>query len=190
MDAPPVVPRIPIRRFIGLCFLYLSMSARFLVAYATRNGSTAEIATAVGKELESAGHAVAVREMKTVTSLEGYDAVVIGAPIYMGKVIEINKFVGKFRGALSEKPFAAFAAGIGPASPDFRKQEESRKSLDDALASLHPVSSAMFGGVVDPARLSFLQRKMTEMAKAPIGDFRDWNAITTWARELPALMKV
>ena len=27
-----------------------------LVAYATRNGSTAEIATAVGKELESAGH--------------------------------------------------------------------------------------------------------------------------------------
>ncbi len=46
------------------------MSARFLVANATRNGSTAEIATALGKELESAGHAVAVREMKTVTSLD------------------------------------------------------------------------------------------------------------------------
>ena len=30
---------------------------------------------------------------------------------------------------------------------------------------------------------------MTELAKSPIGDFRDWNAIAAWARELPALMK-
>ena len=65
------------------------MSSRMLVAYATRNGSTAEIASAVGKELESAGHSVVVKEMKAVTSLEGYDALVIGAPVYMGKVIDI-----------------------------------------------------------------------------------------------------
>ena len=50
--------------------------------------------------------------MKTVTSLEGYDAFVIGAPVYMGKVIDINKFVGKFKDTLAGKPVAAFAVGL------------------------------------------------------------------------------
>jgi menaquinone-dependent protoporphyrinogen oxidase len=60
------------------------MTARILVAYASRKGSTAGIAQAVGKELVSAGHTVDVAEMKTVTTVEGYNAVIIGAPLYMG----------------------------------------------------------------------------------------------------------
>ena len=64
--------------------------------------------------------------------------------------------------------------------------EESRKALDASLAPVKPVAVTLFGGVVNPAKLSFIQRKMTELAKSPIGDFRDWNAIAAWARELPA----
>ena len=60
--------------------------ARILVAYATKKGSTAEIAQAIGKELRTAGHLVDVTEMKSVSSLDGYNAVVIGAPFYMGKM--------------------------------------------------------------------------------------------------------
>ena len=161
-----------------------------LVAYATRNGSTAEIASAVGKELESAGHSVVVKEMKAVTSLEGYDAFVIGAPVYMGKVIDITKFVGRFKDTLAGKPVAAFAVGLAVVSNDPKQQEESRKALEASLAPVKPVAVTLFGGVVNPAKLSFIQRKMTEPAKSPIGDFRDWNAIAAWARELPGLMKV
>jgi menaquinone-dependent protoporphyrinogen oxidase len=166
------------------------MSVRILVAYATRNGSTAEIAAAVGKELESAGHAVVVKEMKTVTSLEEYDAFVIGAPVYMGKVIDINTFVGRFKDTLARKAVAAFAVGLAVVSKDPQQQEESRKALDASLAPVKPVAVTLFGGVVNPAKLSFFQRKMTELAKSPIGDFRDWNAIAAWGRELPVLMKV
>jgi menaquinone-dependent protoporphyrinogen oxidase len=54
------------------------MSTRILVAYASPGGSTAEIAQAVGKELQSAGYGIDVIEMKSVSSLEGYNAVVIG----------------------------------------------------------------------------------------------------------------
>lgn len=72
------------------------MGARILVAYASRNGSTAEIAQAIGRELQSAGYAADVAEVKTISSLEGYQAVVIGGPLYMGKVVsEIGKFVGR-----------------------------------------------------------------------------------------------
>ncbi len=73
------------------------MSGKVLIAYATRNGSTAEIAEAVGKELKAAGHNVEVKEMKTVTSVEGYTAIVIGAPMYAAKYIEAKKFVDRFR---------------------------------------------------------------------------------------------
>ena len=71
------------------------MSARILVAYVSPKGSTAGIAQAIGKELLSAGYGVDVVEMKTVSSLEGYNAVVIGAPLYMGKVVgDVKKFSG------------------------------------------------------------------------------------------------
>jgi flavorubredoxin len=62
-----------------------SMGARILVAYATRNGSTADIAQAVGKELTNAGHTADVAEIKTVSTLAGYKAVVLGGPLYMGR---------------------------------------------------------------------------------------------------------
>ena len=61
------------------------MAAHILVAYTTRKGSTAEIALAIAKELENTGAAVTVSDMATVSSLDGYNAVVIGAPVYTGK---------------------------------------------------------------------------------------------------------
>jgi len=64
------------------------------------------------------------------------------------------------------------------------------KALAASINPLRPVTATMFAGRLDPKKLSFIQRKITEFVKAPVGDFRDWNAITAWARELPALLKV
>ncbi len=60
--------------------------SHILIAYASKNGSTAEIAQAIGKELQAAGHAADVAEVATVASLAGYHAVVIGGPMYMGRM--------------------------------------------------------------------------------------------------------
>jgi menaquinone-dependent protoporphyrinogen oxidase len=164
------------------------MSARILVTYATRNGSTAGIAQAVGKELQSAGYNIDVTEIRSVTTLEGYHAIVIGAPLYMGKVIDIGKFVGRYREQLSGLPIAAFAVGFAPVSKNPGQVEDSMKALNASLAPLSPVASGLFAGMLDPDKLSFIQRKMTEMVKAPVGDFRDWDLIAAWARELPGKM--
>jgi len=95
------------------------MAARILVAYASRKGSTAGIAQAVRKELQSAGHSVEVAEMKTVSTLAGYNAVVIGAPIYMGSIVkDVGTFVGRYREQLATLPVAAFAVGLAPVSKD------------------------------------------------------------------------
>lgn len=54
------------------------MSTRIPVVYASPKGSTAEIAQAVGKELQSTGHDTDVIAIKSVTSLESYKAVASG----------------------------------------------------------------------------------------------------------------
>lgn len=161
------------------------MAGKILIAYATRNGSTAEIAEAVGKELKAAGCTVEIKEMKTVTSVEGYTAVVIGAPMYMAKYIEAGKFVDRFREKIAGLPVAAFAVGLAAVSKDRKMIEETEKALRGALAPIRPVTMTLFAGNLDPAKISFITRKMVEhFGRVPAGDYRDWAAIAAWAREV------
>jgi len=166
------------------------MPPQVVVAYATRTGSTAGIAEAVGRELESAGLAVTVAPMKDIRSLEGIDVVVIGAPIYMGKPVGVKKFVKNYQNALIDSPVAAFAVGMAPVNEDADAVREVMKRFHDALEPVRPVASIMFAGRLDPDRLSFIQRKIVEKVDAPTGDHRDWTAITEWARMLPGVLGV
>jgi menaquinone-dependent protoporphyrinogen oxidase len=164
------------------------MIARVLVAYATQKGSTAEIAQAIGKELESMGHTVSVREMRTVRSLDGFELVIMGAPIYVGKIIEMGGFVGRHKKELATRIVAAFVVGMAPVSHDQKQVHTELEILRVMLQSLQPVSLALFAGKVDMAKLNFIQRTMITMVKSPVGDFRDWKAIAAWAREIAEKM--
>ncbi len=166
------------------------MSARFLVAYASLRGSTAEIAQAVGKELQSAGYGVDVVEMRSVSSLESYHAVVVGEPVYMGRVGNIGKFVSRHCNSLKLLPVAAFGVGIAPVEKKPGAVENEMKILHKALSPLEPVAETIFAGKVELEKLSFLQKWMIGKVKSPVGDFRDWSAIARWAKELPGKMGV
>lgn len=94
------------------------MAAHILVAYTTRKGSTAEIALAVAKELEKSGAAVTVSDMTSVASVADYTAVIIGAPIYTGKVSrDVSVFARRHRDGLVRVPVAGFVTGIAPVFP-------------------------------------------------------------------------
>jgi menaquinone-dependent protoporphyrinogen oxidase len=165
------------------------MSARILVAYTTRNGSTAEIAQAICRELVSAGHTVDLNEIKKVSTLAGYAAIVIGGPLYMGSVDSaVGKFVGNNHEQLLKMPVAAFVVGLAPKNPDPGAVEAAMAALRKSLGPVTPVSSVLFAGKLDPAKVNFVMRKFLEMAKIPAGDFREWDAIAAWARELPVKM--
>jgi menaquinone-dependent protoporphyrinogen oxidase len=165
------------------------MAARILVAYSSRKGSTAEVALAVAKELEKAGAVVTVADMTAVPSLEGYDGVVIGAPVYTGKVPgEVASFISRMKTGLGKVPVAGFLTGIAPVYPKTGDVSVFTGQLAEALAPVKPVAVTMFAGKLDPARLSFIERGMTALLNVPTGDFRNWDAIAAWARELPAKM--
>jgi menaquinone-dependent protoporphyrinogen oxidase len=167
------------------------MAAKVLVAYTSRTGSTAEIAQAIAKELEATGNSIEVAEMKGIDTIEGYRAVVIGAPIYMAAIEkDVAHFVGQHRNGLTGVPVAAFVVGIAPVDHRVGSVEEVLGKLRAALDPVKPVSVTMFAGRLELARMSFVQRTMTGLMKVLTGDFRDWEAIRAWARGLPAVFNV
>jgi menaquinone-dependent protoporphyrinogen oxidase len=89
------------------------MSNKILVAYASRNGSTAGVAEAIGKTLSESGAQVDVRPMQDVSDLTPYQAVVAGSAIRGGEWLpEAIQFVQTYRTTLAQKPFAAFLVCI------------------------------------------------------------------------------
>jgi len=157
------------------------MATDLLVAYATKHGSTGEVAEAIAEELKGLGLEVELRELRKVRSLDGYGAVVIGAPLYMGRwQKDARKFVKRHGKELEELPVAVFA--LGPLKLTEEDVASSREQLDHALAlapELRPATVEVFGGAVDPTKLRF------PFSKMEAGDARDWDAILAWARSLP-----
>ena len=162
------------------------MSASVLVGYATRYGSTQEVAEAVAETLRERGLGVDIQPMREVRTLEGYDAVVLGAALYMFRWHkDARRFLSRHRKALTERPVAVFA--LGPVHDPYDEEEwqDSRAQLDKELAKhgwLAPVALEIFGGKFDPAKLRFPINLLA--GSEPASDMRDWEAIRAWAGDL------
>jgi menaquinone-dependent protoporphyrinogen oxidase len=166
------------------------MSEKVLVCYATRYGSTGEVADAVGTRLREQGLDADVRPVKEVRSLDGYDAVVVGTPIYLGALHkDMRGWLEAQQAALESRPSAIFALGPTSAADDLA---EASGQLDKALAKLPwltPVATQMFVGKYDPARLRLADKLLAALPASPLHrlaarDDRDWEAIGEWAGEV------
>jgi len=163
------------------------MPASVLVAYATRYGSTQEVAEALAATLRECGLAVDIQPMREVRTLAGYTAVVLGAPLIMFHWHkDALRFLSRHREALTERPVAVFA--LGPMHDDEKEWQGAREQIDKELAKfpwLTPVALEVFGGKFDPAKLSFPWNLVPALRQMPASDIRDWTAIRAWASSLP-----
>ena len=164
------------------------MSTSVLVAYATKYGSTEEVAEAIGETLRECGLDVEVRPAREVRAIADYEAVVVGAALYMYRWHrDARRFLSRHRHALTERPVAIFA--LGPThGPDHADEwRDSRAQLDKALDRhgwLQPVDVELFGGMFDPAKLPFPINRFA--GSEPASDARDWEAIEGWVRKVAA----
>jgi menaquinone-dependent protoporphyrinogen oxidase len=158
-----------------------------LLAYASRFGSTQEVAETIAAALREGDLEVDLQPMQEVKSLDRYDAVVLGAAIYNAKWhAEAHRFVSQHQDFLSKLPVAIFT--LGPLSASDAAKRNSRRQLDGELAKypwLKPVAVEIFAGKYDPSKpgLNFFERFL------PARDYRDWDAIRAWTNELSAQLQ-
>lgn len=166
------------------------MSARILVAFATKYGSTREVAERIATSLREKGVDADVEQSRDVRDLDGYDAVVLGAPLVMHHLHkDALHFLSRHRRTLADLPVAVFALGPVHDPRDDKEWQDSRAQLDAELAKspwLAPRAVEVLGGKFDPALLRFPLNKLA--GAAPASDARDWDAIRAWAQTLPATL--
>jgi menaquinone-dependent protoporphyrinogen oxidase len=166
------------------------MPSLVLVGYATRYGSTQEVAEAVAAKLRECGLEVDIQPLSKVRTLAGYSAVVLGAPLFMFRWHkDALRFLSRHRKALTERPAAVFALGPTHDPYDEKEWQDSRAQLDKELAKFprfKPAALVMFGGKYDPALLRFPLKMLA--GKEPASDIRDWAAIRAWAVDLKPIL--
>lgn len=164
----------------------MNTNNRILVTYATRAGSTAEVAEFISNQLTQQGFSVDLLPVKQAKDLNGYQAVVIGSPIRMGKWVgEANDFLQTNSALLSTLPTATFTVCMP-------QVEDHQQAFNDYLAQIKtnhaPTEAAFFLGKMELGKLSFLDRFISKALKAVDEDRRDWEKIGAWAKALPVTL--
>jgi menaquinone-dependent protoporphyrinogen oxidase len=167
------------------------MNEKILVTYASRTGSTAGVAEAIGKTLTDQETQVDVLPMQQVKDLYAYRAVVAGSAIQGSKWLpEAIQFVQANRAALASRPFAAFLVCMTLA---MRNGDKYRSFVEQMLqpvrSMVRPLSEGLFAGVLEVSKVPTVGDKIkfrlsVAMGVWSEGDHRDWNAIRTWAEDL------
>jgi menaquinone-dependent protoporphyrinogen oxidase len=158
-----------------------------LVVYASRHGSTAGIAERIGTRLADCGAAVELRHVDQVEVLDGYEAVVFGAPVYdQAWPPEATRFVDRHRDVLAARPLWLFSVAsfgdtkrfIGPLT---RKEPAGIVELRAALGARE---YRVFEGVIYKHQWPFWSRLVFHAFGGRFGDHRDWPVIDAWADQI------
>ncbi len=171
------------------------MNNKNLITYASRAGSTAEIAEAIGRTLAQNNARVDVLSIENVKDLSSYRAVAVGSPIRGSKWLpEAMQFIQKHRSELASKPFATFTTSITLAMSN---SDQYRQAVSGWIAPVRalvkPLSEGLFPGVLDFTKLpltfdTLKLRLVVALGIFPKDDRRDWKAIQAWAERLRPLL--
>ena len=163
---------------------------RVLVVVASRHGATAEIGAALARSIaeSDAGRAAGLAAVPVPADHRPdpapFDAVLLGSAVYVGRWLEpAREYATRHADVLRTRPVWLFSSGpIG--APPFPPDE----AYD--VAALRELTRARghrtFPGRLDKDRLSFGERAMVTAMRAPVGDFRDWDAVRAWGEEIAA----
>jgi menaquinone-dependent protoporphyrinogen oxidase len=160
---------------------------RVLVTTASRHGSTAEIGRAIADVIVGEGIEVRIVDPDAVTSLDGYDAVILGSAVYAGRWLRpMRELVDRLGGELSSRPVWLFSSGpIG----DPPKPEEAPVDVAPIVETTSAREHFVFPGKIDKRVLNFAERAIVGALKVPEGDFRSWDEIRDMARAIAAQLK-
>lgn len=159
---------------------------KVLVAYASKNGSTAEIAEAIAQTLRQAGPTVDCAEAGSVASLEPYDAVVLGSAVYIKRWRgDARRFLRKYATQLAQRPFWVFSSGpVGEPQSDPNPTWLEPPKIVERVERLGACGHVVFGGRMPTSPRSPAARAMVKNCLPAFRDRRDWDEINAWAASI------
>jgi menaquinone-dependent protoporphyrinogen oxidase len=148
---------------------------RVLVSTASKHGSTADIGRAIADVLIGEGIEARILAPEEVTSLDSYDAIILGSAVYAGHWMKpMRELVDRLEAELAGRPVWLFSSGpIG----DPPKPEEDPVDVAPIMDKTAARDHLLFAGRIDRKKLNFGERAIVGALKAPEGDFRDWDEI-------------
>jgi menaquinone-dependent protoporphyrinogen oxidase len=154
------------------------------VAYASKMGSTQEIAEAIGQELERCGKQVVVAPCADDVNPDGFDGVIIGSAIYTRRWVKAaTKYLKRHAPRLDPQRTWLFHSGpCGEGARD--EQVQAPKAVERVIVPLGLPAPITFGGRLDLEHaVGPVSRWMS--TEGPLsGDFRDWDRIRAWASDI------
>lgn len=135
--------------------------ARVLIAYGTTEGQTAKIAEVIADVMHDLGHDAQAVDITSLddTVPDGYDALIIGASIHMGKHDKhVVEFVHRNHDTLERLPSAFFSVSLA-AHGDSQEAQGYVEGFAEETG-WHPDKIALFGGALLYTHYGFIKRHM------------------------------
>jgi len=157
---------------------------KVLVATASRHHGTHEIAEAIATGLTGRGVDAEAASVERVETLHGYDAVVLGSAVYMGRwLADARRFAQIHTSALCTMPVWLFSSGpVGPVDHPIPAGKPA--DVPVLMRLTQAIDHRTFPGRLDMMHLHFAERAAVRAIHAPEGDSRDWDAIDRFAGEI------
>ena len=164
------------------------MKRNILVTYASKYGATKEIADKIGEVLHQAGLQADVLPINGIQDLKQYNAFILGSAIYIGKWHkDAVVFLKKNEKILTDMPIWLFSSGPTGKGDPVKLFHGLRlpANLQPIADCIQPRDIAVFNGYINPEKINFIEKwSIKSLVKKPMGDFRDWDSIVTWARRI------
>jgi len=168
---------------------------RILIGYGTTEGQTARIAEYIADVVQGQGHEARTVDLKRSSdiSLDGYDAVIVGASIHMGKH---DKYVGDFvrrnRAALERLPSVFFSVSLA-AHGDLANARAYVENFEHE-AGWRPTQVGYLSGALLFRQYGFFKRwMMTRIVRDKPGnlsldtscdhEYTDWDEVKRFAED-------
>ena len=158
-----------------------------LIAYATRAGSTKEVAQFIAQSLIEHGASVEVQPAAAIAELKPYSAVILGSAIRAGRWLpEAVEFVKQHKPDLEKLPLVYFLVCATMSEDTPENHDKVLAYLKPVRALLEPLEIGLFAGKLDETTLGFFAKLVVKAMRKEQGDWRDWEAVQDWAGKIYA----
>ena len=173
--------------------------ARVLIAYGTNEGQTARIAEHIAGVARGRGHEAEVVDIGGLpdgSRPEGYDAVIVGAPIHMGEHEDyVRDFVRKNRQLLERVPSAFFSVSLTAREHTEKARAQTKGYVEKFVEETdwHPDRVGIFAGALLYRQYGFVKRHLMRRISKQMGnqdtdtsrdyEYTDWDDVGHFAEE-------